>query len=281
MGPVSAASPGEPVTGQGAAPLLSVGASIVLYRTHVSRVTGLVGQLLAQGAARVYLVDNSPPEFDAFSGWTPPERVSVIRTGRNLGYGGGNNLAIADSVRLHEYHLICNPDIELGPGTLPGLVEAMATHPRAVVCMPRVIGTDGALHYLCKRSPLPLDYVATVLSGTRWGARRRARLEMRDRDYDREMTADCLSGCFMFFRSRVLQELGGFDDGYFLYFEDFDLSRRASAKGENLYVPGVHVVHGHGRAHAHSLKLRFVFLRSALRYFSKWGWFAVRPVRRQ
>jgi GT2 family glycosyltransferase len=119
-----------------------------------------------------------------------------------------------------------------------------------------------------------------VLSGTRWGAKRRASFEMRDRDYSREMQVDCLSGCFMFFRSRVLQELGGFDDGYFLYFEDFDLSRRASAVGENLYVPNVHVVHAHGRAHRHSLKLRFVFLRSALRYFSRWGWFAVRPAAR-
>ncbi len=150
---------------------LSVGASIVLYRTHVRRVAGLIDQLLAQGAARVYLVDNSPLEFDSFSGWTPPERVVVIRTGRNLGYGAGNNLAISDSVLRHEFH----PDLQSGhrsrPGpALPRLVAAMSALPARPSAWPKVIGTRQRIAIiLCKRSPLPIDYVASALRKYRVG----------------------------------------------------------------------------------------------------------------
>jgi GT2 family glycosyltransferase len=251
----------------------SLGVSIVLYRTPVSEIEALLEQVFAQGAARVYLVDNSPRSFETFKGWTPPERVSVIRTGMNLGYGSGHNIAIDDSVLRHDFHLICNPDIELGDGTLPALLDLLTARPSVGLCMPKVIGTDGQTHHLCKRSPVLLDFVATLVPTTRWGARRRADFEMRDRDYESEMQVPCLSGCFMFFRSETLQRLGGFDDRFFLYMEDFDLSRRAAGLAENIYYPRVHVVHGHARAHRHSLRLRFVFMQSAYLYFNKWGWF--------
>ena len=264
-----------------ARPALSLGASIVLYRTRIERVAALLDQLLEQGAERVYLVDNSPRSFDTFGDWTPPPRVVVIRTGINLGYGGGHNIAIDDSVLRHEYHLICNPDIALGENTLATLIRALIDHPQVGLCMPRVVGTDSRLHYMCKRSPLLLDFVATLVSTTQWGARRRADYEMRHRDYESAMQVECLSGCFMLFRASVLRKLRGFDDGYFLYFEDFDLSKRAAALGENLYWPAAQVVHEHGRAHRHSWRLRLVFMRSAIRYFNKWGWFAARPIARE
>jgi GT2 family glycosyltransferase len=253
---------------------LSLGVSIVLYRTPVKEVEALLAQLFSQGAARIYLVDNSPLSFDTFGDWAPPQRVVVIRTGRNLGYGGGHNIAIEDSVRRHEFHLICNPDIELGPGALPALANVLTARPDVGLCMPKVVGTDGQVHHLCKRSPVAVDYLATLLPGTVWGARRRADFEMRHRDYESEMQVQCLSGCFMFFRSVILRGLQGFDDRFFLYFEDFDLSRRASALAHNIYFPGVHVVHGYARGHRHSVRLRFIFMQSALRYFNKWGWFA-------
>jgi len=66
----------------------------VLYRTPVTAVAELLQQLLAQGARLVYLIDNSPKEFDAFKGWVPPPHIIAIIDARNLGYGRANNLAI-------------------------------------------------------------------------------------------------------------------------------------------------------------------------------------------
>lgn len=258
---------------------LSLGVSIVLFRMPASAVAPLVAQLLEQGAAHVYLIDNSPAEFGTFEGYPQHARVTSISTGRNLGYGRANNIAIRKSVKDHKYHLICNPDIVLGPHTLPRLCEVLERRTDIGLCMPRVVGQDGSVHHLCKRAPSPLDYLSGLTPFKRWHSLRRWRLEMRDFAYDKEMDVECLSGCFMFFRSSVLEQLGGFDEQFFLYFEDFDLSRRAKVLAHNVYLPFVHVIHGYAREHRHSLRVRFYFITSAIRYFSKWGW-RVSPAKR-
>jgi GT2 family glycosyltransferase len=252
---------------------LSIGVSIVLYRTPVADISALVGELLEQGAERIYLIDNSPLTFDTFGAWTPPERVSIVRVGRNLGYGGGHNIAIYDSIRRHRYHLVSNPDIRLQPNVLPGLYAVMEERADVGLSMPEVVGPDGERHYLCKRSPSPLEYLPSWLGGKAWRAKRRAYFEMRDRSYDAEIEPECLSGCFMFLRASTLHKLGGFDERYFMYFEDFDLSRRVRQSARNLYYPAVRIMHEHRRGHRRSLRLLAIFGMSAWKFFNRWGWF--------
>jgi GT2 family glycosyltransferase len=255
------------------APTLPLGVSIVLYRTPITAIEPLLQQLLAQGARLVYLVDNSPKDFDTFQGWTPPGRVVVIATRRNLGYGRANNIAIRDSVRRHKYHLVCNPDISMGSDTLSGLYRLMEGRPDVGLCSPRTVGTDGHLHHLCKRLPSPFDLAIRRFAPASWFEAQRAHYEMRDQSYDRPMEAPFLSGCFMFFRSAVLSRLDGFDERYFLYIEDLDLSRRAAVLARNLYTPDIQIVHGAQRGAYKSLRLLRYFSVSVLRYFNKWGWF--------
>jgi GT2 family glycosyltransferase len=251
---------------------LSVGVSIVLYRTHVREIEPLVQELLQQGASRIYLVDNSPLSFDTFGKATLPELVTTIRVGRNLGYGAGHNIAIQDSIRHHRYHLVSNPDIRLAGGVLRGLHAVMDARPDVGLVMPEVVGPDGSRHHLCKRAPSPLDYVPSWLAPQTWRARRRAHLEMRDSNYDSELSPQCLSGCFMFLRSSVVARSGAFDERFFMYFEDFDLSRRIGSVARNLYYPSVRVIHEHRSEHRRSLRLLAAFGSSAVKYFGKWGW---------
>jgi len=82
-----------------------------------------------------------------------------------------------------------------------------------------------------------------------------------------------ISGCFMLFRSSILQQLDGFDERFFLYLEDADLSRRAQTLARNRYYPANHVIHVHERGAHKSLKLLGYFGASVWRYFNKWGWF--------
>jgi GT2 family glycosyltransferase len=252
---------------------LSIGVSIVLYRTPVAAIMELLQQLLTQGARLIYLIDNSPKEFDAFAGWVPNPRVVAISTRQNLGYGRANNLAIRDSVRRHKYHLICNPDVFLGPETLPQLYRMLEDRPDVGLCSPRIVGTDGKLHHSCKRLPSPLDLAIRRFTPATWFASQRAHYEMRDQSYEEPMEVPFLSGCFMFFRSSVLARLDGFDERYFLYIEDLDLSRRAAAIARNLYSPDVRIVHVADRGAYKSLRLLRYFGVSVLRYFNKWGWF--------
>jgi GT2 family glycosyltransferase len=252
---------------------LSLGVSIVVYRTAATALSELLQQLLDQGARLIYLIDNSPREFDAFAGWVPHPRVVTISTRKNLGYGRANNLAIRDSVRRHTYHLICNPDVFLGVGTLERLYQVMESSPEIGLCSPRIVGTDGRLHHLCKRLPSPLDLVLRRFAPPTWFLSRRDRYEMRDHSYDQPMEPPFLSGCFMFFRSSVLARLDGFDERYFLYIEDLDLSRRSAAIAHNLYCPEAQIIHVEGRGAYKSLRLLRYFGVSVLRYFNKWGWF--------
>lgn len=263
---------GEQRVASGGAPPLSLGASIVLFRTTIGTVRALIEDLLGQGVARVYVIDNSPESFGAFRGWSTDERVTLISGHGNVGYGRANNLAIRASIGAHRYHLICNPDISLEPDAIPTLYTMMESRPEVGLCMPRVVGTDGQLQHLCKRSPVALDYISRLLPPRSWSQRRRQRLEMRDCSYDEEMEAECLSGCFMFFRSSVLSALQGFDERYFLYFEDLDLALRSSRVAVNLYYPRAQVIHVHAREHRRSWRVRLNFIMSGIRYFNRWGW---------
>jgi hypothetical protein len=251
---------------------LSLGVSIVLYRTPVLEIQQLIDELLEQGAARIYLIDNSPLSFDTFGAWIPPERVTIVRVGRNLGYGAGHNIAIYDSIRRHRYHLVSNPDIRLGANVLRSLYDVMESRMTVGLVMPEVVGPDGQRHYLCKRSPSPLDYLPSWLVSKAWRSKHRARLEMRDHNYNDELNPQCLSGCFMFLRSSLFQRIEAFDERFFMYFEDFDLSRRVRGVADNLYFPFVRVIHEHQRGHRRSLRLLRIFGSSAFKYFNKWGW---------
>ena len=261
-------------------PILPIGVSIVLYRTPVAKIEPLLQEFLQQGAARIYLIDNSPLSFDPFEGWQPHERITTIRLGKNLGYGRANNIAIRDSILRHQYHVISNPDIRLQSHALSNLLALLESRPEIGLAMPQIIGPDGARHYLCKRAPSPVDFVPQSLVPQAWRGRRRAHYEMRDCSYDDQLEVECLSGCFMFARSSVLQAIGGFDERFFMYMEDFDLSRRARRVARNLYHPNATVIHEHARGHRHSLRLLWAFGVSLVRYFSKWGWFEGRESRR-
>lgn len=250
---------------------LSLGVSIVLYRTRVQAVMPLIQQLFAQGARKLYLVDNSPVGFNAFEGWNAPDNVYTLSLRRNLGYGRANNLAIRDSVSRHRYHLICNPDITLGEGLLGELYGLMEQRPDVGLCGPRIIAPDGSLQYLCKRAPTLIDLFIRRFLPANWFPKQRRRYEMRDYSYDREMEPLFVSGCFMFFRSSILGQLDGFDERYFLYLEDLDLSRRCQKIARNLYYPHNHVVHVHERGAHKSLKLLLIFGLSTFKYFMKWG----------
>ena len=165
-----------------------------------------------------------------------------------------------------------NPDISLGPNLLRDLHDCLERRPDVGLCGPRILGPDGSLQYLCKRAPTLMDLAVRRFAPESWFRERRHHYEMRDDSYDQEMEPLFISGCFMFFRCSVLERLGGFDERYFLYLEDLDLSRRAQQIARNLYFPANHVVHVHQRGAHKSLRLLLYFGVSVTRYFNKWGW---------
>ena len=253
-------------------PPLSVGVSVVLYKTPMSSVAPLLTDLQSAGATKIFVIDNSPVGFDQTGDQYQSDVVDRIRVGQNLGYGRAHNIGIRRSVGTYRYHLICNPDISIPRDAISLMVQFMEANPEVGLCMPKLIGVDGEMQYCCRRSPLALDYISQIVLPRTWGRRRRDALEMRSHDYQAQMDVQCLSGCFMFFRSEILRRLGGVDERFFMYFEDFDISVRSQMLARNIYFPVTHVVHERQSAHKKSWRLKFAFAKSAVLYFSKWGW---------
>ena len=256
-----------------ALPPISV--SIVTYQTPVAEIGGALADLRAgRHPVLTTVVDNSPgeelrPLVESFG-------AAYVPAGRNLGFGGGHNLAMREAIRTSDYHLVCNPDVRFGPEVLGTLARLMDASPEVGLVMPRVLYPDGREQRLCKRLPTPADLFARRFLGGVAGRRLRAgteQYELRHLDLNIARQVPSLSGCFMFLRTSVLREVGLFDTRYFMYMEDVDLCRRVGAVAQTVFYPAVSVTHGYAKGSYKDRKLLRYHMASALRYFAKWGWF--------
>ncbi len=150
----------------------------------------------------------------------------------------------------------------------------MESNTQAGLVMPKVFGADGQLQMLCKLLPMPLDLASRRFFPIKqWFKNQNEKYEMKESGYDQVMNVPFLSGCFMFLRTAALREIGLFDERFFLYAEDTDLSRRMHQRFETLFYPGVEINHVHARGSYKDLRLTFHNIKSAVQYFNKWGWF--------
>lgn len=248
--------------------------SFVLYDTALDEVARAIAQIRAADlGARIVLVDNSPSPnpLPTLDGGPVQGDVELIRPGRNLGYGSGHNRAFALSGDS-EYHAVLNTDLAFGPEVLPALLAFMDRHPEAGLAMPRVCYPDGSIQHLCRLLPHPLDVFGRGFFGaSRWVAARNERYEFRHWDYASIADFPFLSGCFMLLRRSVIEEVGGFDERFFMYGEDVDLSRRIHARHRTMFFPDVTVTHEY-RSQAGGYRRMLVKSANMARYFAKWGW---------
>lgn len=251
-------------------------ASIVLYNTDQSQLSRLLDCISSSEAIdRVILVDNSPIKLDSKLFNLP--NVTYIHLGKNLGYGAGHNIAIEQAIEADaDFHFVLNPDIYFEPEALHKMITRIRTDASIGQLMPKVVYPDGSLQYLCKLIPTPFDlFVRRFLWGPFNGlARTKAEnFELRYTGYKNEMDVPYLSGCFMLFRISALKEVGLFDERFFMYAEDVDISRRMHAKYRTIFYPHAVIVHEHAKESYKSTKMLWVHIINVIRYFNKWGWF--------
>lgn len=246
----------------------SVSASIVLYKHYQNQLTPLINELVTDECVKkIYLIDNGGSEWaESFIS----EKIYYLGGHGNIGYGAGHNLALFHQMNDCDFHLVCNPDIRIPEGTLKGMLEFTAER-TAGLYMPRILYPDGREQELCKLLPSPAD-----LFGRRflpWLANKRDhRYLLRARDYEKLLFVPYLSGCFMFLSTTSARRQGGFDERFFMYLEDTDLSRRIAWQDGALYIPRYHVYHEYQKGSYHSLRLLMLHIRSTIQYFNKWGW---------
>ena len=166
-----------------------------------------------------------------------------------------------------------NADVLVKAEDLDYLHDFMKHNPQVGLVMPKVVYPDGRLQYLCKLLPTPLDVFGRRFLPQKWFAKRNRRYELRDSGYDKMMNVPYLSGCFMFMRTEAVLKARLFDERYFMYPEDIDLTRTIHRDYLTVFLPDVTIVHDHERGSYKSWRLLWIHIVNMCRYFNKWGWF--------
>lgn len=251
----------------------SVSASIVLFNTPKDLLQDVYASVINSDLnINLYLIDNSPqPCVDHLDYPT----AHYIFTGKNLGYGAGHNVAIRKIINISTFHFILNPDIKFTPSTIPSILKFMESDPTIGHVMPQIVYPDGEIQYLCKLIPNPIDLFARKFLPAFLKPILTARMnqfELRDTGYQTTMDVPYLSGCFMALRLEALKQVGLFDERFFMYPEDIDLTRRIAELYRTTYFPEAKVIHSHARESYQNFRMLWVHISNMVTYFNKWGW---------
>ena len=234
------------------------------------------------GATCLYLVDNGPDGLDPMLGKLAEAALSraqgaafqVISGQGNVGFGRGQNLAIARAAA--DFHLILNPDVEMDRDALDAGLRYLASRVDVGALTPAVRNAEGVREHLVKAYPtVGVLFVRGFVPRFLQGLFRKSldAYEMRHVDWSREQAPVAIaSGCFLLCRRAALDTVQGFDPGYFLYFEDFDLTLRLSKVTTVAYCPQVRILHHGGKAATKGLRHVRWFVSSARRFFQTHGW---------
>jgi N-acetylglucosaminyl-diphospho-decaprenol L-rhamnosyltransferase len=196
----------------------------------------------------------------------PPERddcpfpVQLIENATPKGFGENHNAAFR--LARGAYFCVLNPDIRLTCDPFPQLIAQLVASPRPGVIAPRVITPDGKLEDSARPFPTPASIFAKAMGHNPDRDRLGSRLS------DDALAVDWVAGMFLLFPRGVFAELGGFDERYFLYYEDVDLCSRLQSLGREVRVCGaVSVIHDARRESHRNLRYLRWHLTSMLRFF--------------
>ena len=225
---------------------------------------------------RVWVVDNFSYEsireyISEFSDTT------FVFNKENVGYGRGNNQIINNVAA--KYHLVLNPDVVMHEGCIERMLNFMENHTNVAILGPKMIYEDGTLQYSCRRFPTLATFLMRGLSPF-LSFRPIEKYLMKDVSHAALIPVDWNLGSCLLIRKKVYDELGGFDERYFMYYEDIDLCYRAHRSGyEVVYFPDAVVTHQYRRDSAKitSVSLKLFHTASAIRFF--WSHLAERRLK--
>ncbi len=238
---------------------------------------GCVRSLLDDGADPVVVVENgasgsAAAALEAVLVTRSPPPVHIVQPGRNLGFGAGVNRGLAALAGLPtppEWVLVSNPDLVVHAGALPALRDALETHPAWALVGPRIFSETGAVYPSVRSFPSFTDAAGHALLAQFNPENPFTRRYNPGTPEGGVVTeAGWVSGSCFLARRGALEELGGFDEAYFMYAEDMDLCWRAHYAGWGVGFAGTaEVTHIQGVSTArHPYRMMAAHHRSALRF---------------
>lgn len=253
-----------------------IAVSIVTYRTPIEELNTCLGCLnLCRSITSVEIVDNS--RSDEIRRFIETNYPDVIYTANdNVGYGAANNISIrksleSDSDHAPRFHLVMNSDIVFMPDVIDTLVTKLDNDASIGLIMPAVVGGDGRPQSCCHPLPTPLDLILHRFAPVSMFRNRRRRYELLPQRIGHDINVPYMHGCFMLFRLDALRETGVFDERFFMYPEDIDITRRVHRRYKTIVTPDATICHLHRAESRHNMRMLWIHAVNMLRYFAKWG----------
>ncbi len=217
----------------------------------------------------VVIVDNRSTDGSAEAALAGSPHARLIRNDANRGFPAAANQGMRAT--RSEFVFLLNPDAEIVSGTLERFLKVARDHPRAGAIGALVRDPDGTIYPSARKVPSAVEGMMHILIGPLWPRNRWTRSYMLA-DWDRrsERQVDWVSGSSMLLRRPVLEQVGLFDEAYFMYVEDMDLCTRMRAAGwEVWFSPELEVEHVGGTATAGRKRMTLEHSRSIYTFFAK------------
>lgn len=196
-------------------------------------------------------------------------QVNIIRIPKNKGFGAGHN-QVLNKINS-AFHVILNPDITFSTNILDDLATYLQENADVAVVTPNILNVDGSRQDLPKLNP-KFKYLISGRLEHFGGIFKALRDEYTCKNiaFEQPTEVDFCSGCFIMIRTSIFKKLNGFDENFFMYFEDADLTRRAKKYGKTVLHPKICATHTWERTSSKSFKYLCIHVSSMLKYFHKW-----------
>jgi GT2 family glycosyltransferase len=266
----------------------SVDISVVIVGWNAEHYLELCLESLAKAPPRrsmeVFVVDNASTDGSVAMIESKFPWVKLIKSGENLGFAKGNNVAIRQC--QGRYIALVNPDVIVFPGCLDALADFLDENPKVGNVGPRVFNPDMSMQSTCRRFPTLWNNFcsATRLESLFKGNRFFAGEHMFYFAHDRTLAVDVIVGCFSMIRRETFDQVGLLDEGLFMYGDDVDWCRRARNAGwQMVFYPGGQAIHDRGKTTApYPVRFAVAQQKSVLHYWMKhhgfWGVLGIRSV---
>ncbi|WP_313048567.1 glycosyltransferase family 2 protein [Atlantibacter subterraneus] len=262
--------------------------SLVVYQPTLEQLYETLNSLVrslqhAQVSYHLYIIDNTPVLEKSGVDQTFMSKLfslgeyTYIRNKFNIGFGRAHNLTLGVNSK---FHLVLNPDLIIDEEAISKAIEFMNKNENCGLISPYAIWSNGKIQRLCKN--YPSVFILLLRGFAPHSIKKIFKSKLEEYEMVNEITNNAIyynppmvSGCFMFFKTNIWKKCRGFDENYFLYFEDFDLSIRIKKYCNIAYVPEIKIIHHGGFAARKGFKHIILFFKSMIIFFTKhhWRWF--------